>query len=183
MQVIDEDYIAGIAALPDGNRRLLDLFTGALERADTAEAIAKCTVAQIQPLKKRVDQLLDANNRLVFEKRDLRTELQAQIDAAHAELDQHRGMADFLEVQDSPEEAAQLLAWFGKRTELDLVYEHEIEPSSIPPMLREALIPESGWLVHKRHGGRNDQEWTLVAIGQAPIEALRRAHKAFCDGR
>lgn len=172
MQVIDEDYIAGIAALPDGNRRLLDLFTGVLERADTAEQIAKCTVAQIQPLKKRVDQLLDANNRLVFEKRDLRTELQAEIDAAHAELDEHRrnGSPDFLEVAGSPEEAAQLLAWFDQRHDLDLSWDAIDD------------LDDCQWRVHQSYGGHNDREWKRICYAPTAIEALREAHKVFCDG-
>jgi hypothetical protein len=91
--------------------------------------------------------------------------------------------SEFLEVQDTPEEAAQLLDWFGKRTELDLKFEHELTFDMIPPTLRSSGTPESAWLVHQEHGGRNDREWTMVAMGQTPLEALREAHKAFCDGR
>lgn len=184
IQTIDEAYIAQIYNLPDGPKKLLDWFTSMLEQRDTAEAIAKACVAQTMPLNRRIEDLLAANNRLVFEKRDLRTELQAEVDAAHAKLDQHRGMGDFLEVQDTPEEASQLLAWFTMRTDLDLSYQYDLEPHQIPrPLMKGGGIPEQGWVVHKSHGGRNDREWDMVALEETAIEALRAAHRAFCDGR
>lgn len=173
MQVIDEAYVAEVIGLPDGAKRIHEWIVRTLHELDTAERVAEACVAQIQPLKRRAEDLLAANNRLVFEKRDLRTEMQAEIDAAHAELDEHRrnGSPDFLEVAGSPEEAAQLLAWFDQRHDLDLSWDATDD------------LDDCQWRVHQSYGGHNDREWKRICYAPTAIEALRLAHKAFCDGR
>lgn len=74
---------------------------------------------------------------------------------------------DFLEVQDTPEEAAQLLAWLDKRHDLILAY------------------GKGKWRIHLETMDAKDPEWTCLHSSgwDSPIEALRAAHKAFCDGR
>ncbi len=34
---------------------------------------------------------------------------------------------------------------------------------------------DPAWQVHSVNGGRNDREWTLIATGRTPDEALRKA--------
>lgn len=193
MQVIDQDYLREMVALPDGFARLERWVHGLIEDRDTSEQIAKCVVAQVAPLKRRVVSLLEANNRLVFDKRDVRVELEAQLDAAHAELDGYRAgpiVSDavldpaFLEVAGTAEEAQQLIEWFTKRTDLDLSYQYDLEVRQIPQhLLTPGPIPEEGWTVHQRSGSVNDREWHMISLESTAIAALREAHKAFCDGR
>jgi hypothetical protein len=181
MEIIDEDYIRARFELPHGPARLVAWITSLIEQRDTAEEISKCCVAQIKPLKARAQSLLEANNALVDGKRDLRFELQAEIDAAHAELDGHRAAAG---PRAETIEAAKLLEWFADRHDLDLAYKYDLEPGWIPKhLMKPGPIPEEGWCVHQERGGRNDREWTMIALEATPLAALREAHKAFCDGQ
>jgi hypothetical protein len=103
---------------------------------------------------------------------------------AKALIEKLKGSVDFLEIEGSAEEAAQLLAWFSTRTDLDLAYKYDLEPRDIPKaLMKPGPLPEQGWTVHKSHGGVNDREWDMVALEATAIEALRTAHRAFCDGR
>lgn len=146
MQVIDEDYVRGIAELPDGIERLTRWVHGLLDERDTAQVIAKACVEKLQ--------------------RDLKVDVTvSQFKHEHIDL-------------------ARLLEWFDKRHDLDLKYVYDMEPSHIPKaLLKPGPIPEEGWCVHKEHGGRNDREWTLISFEATALEALRAAHKAFCDGQ
>jgi len=36
-------------------------------------------------------------------------------------------------------------------------------------------LSEVAWHVHAVHGGRNDREWTEIATGETPLEAVTRA--------
>ncbi len=38
---------------------------------------------------------------------------------------------------------------------------------------------DPAWQVHSVNGGRNDREWTLIATGMTPSEALRKAMAAY----
>jgi hypothetical protein len=90
----------------------------------------------------------------------------------------------FLEVEGTAEEAAKLLEWFADRHDLDLAYKYDLEPGWIPKhLMKPGPIPEEGWCVHQERGGRNDREWTMIALEATPLAALREAHKAFCDGQ
>ncbi len=78
-QVLDADYWAALAALPDGPQRLEAEFGSIMadrDRArDIAAAAARGHVAQLaaaQVLKKRNDQLLAANSALVEARREAR---------------------------------------------------------------------------------------------------------------
>jgi hypothetical protein len=75
MQVIDEDYIRNVFALPDGPTRLLGMITGLMNERDTAQEIARAAANNVKPLVRQNSDLLNANNRLVFEKRDLQRKL------------------------------------------------------------------------------------------------------------
>ena len=59
---------------------------------------------------------------------------------------------------------SELLEWLGENVGLELSWgEIDNDPS------------ECAWRVHRRHGGTNDREWDLVAVGKTPLEALTRA--------
>lgn len=75
MQVIDEAYLKEIAAMPDGFSRLLQMQREYLERAETAEAIAKACIREVKPLRKRNRKLLDALSREIDARRELQREL------------------------------------------------------------------------------------------------------------
>jgi hypothetical protein len=75
-------------------------------------------------------------------------------------------------VAGTPEEALQLLEWFNKRTDLDLSWDAV-----------EGDLSECAWRVHQSQGGHNDREWKLVCYHTNAVEALRLAHKVFCDGK
>ena len=92
MQVIDEDYIRGIAELPDGWTRLKDWFGSMMQQRDDAQAIALMCVRQTKDLKRQNRDLQAANTREVHARRDQRIELQAELDAAYAELDHLRSL-------------------------------------------------------------------------------------------
>ncbi|HEU4958999.1 MAG TPA: hypothetical protein VFT56_01210 [Sphingomonas sp.] len=87
---IDDAYLRRMVELPGGWAHLFDLVTAFQLERDTARAIAAAVVRDAEPTRRRIADLLAANSALVQEKRDLRHELQAQIDAAHTELDQYR---------------------------------------------------------------------------------------------
>lgn len=86
MQVIDEAYLRQIAALPDGFTRLLRMQCELLERAETAESIAKACIREIEPLRRQRDDLRAALNHEVQVRRDQRVELQAEIDALRGDV-------------------------------------------------------------------------------------------------
>lgn len=226
MQVIDEDYIKHMYALSDGPARLLGWVTSLIEERDTAQAIARAAANNVKPLVRQNEDLQAANTRLVFEKRDVRFELQAEIDAKAAELDSHRatpklekpaiGMLHevewaatedlgeggtaracpmcsgieaeghmphcrlaallygppFITLAGTPEEAARLIEWFDKRHDLDLSWD-----------AIDNDLSDCAWRVHQQHGSVNDREWKLICHGDTVLDALRAAHKAFCDGR
>lgn len=98
IQVIDEEYIGEIMALPNGAERMTRWVGEMISRAENAEAVAQACIEQVKPLRRQNEDLQTANTALVFAKRDLRTEMQAEIDAAYAELDRLRkiniGMID-----------------------------------------------------------------------------------------
>lgn len=100
MQVIDQGYLRAMVALPDGYERLERWVHSLIAERETAEAIAKACVRDIQPLRRQVEHLQAANSQLVLDRRDLRTEMQAEIDAAFAELDQWREGARPLQGKD-----------------------------------------------------------------------------------
>jgi|GEM_PF-1341755 len=75
IQALDKPYLQAVAALPDGWDRIVAMLHGLADDRETAQAIAKATVAQIEPLKRRCDELLAANNREVDARRALRREL------------------------------------------------------------------------------------------------------------
>lgn len=90
IQMIDAQYFEELAKRPNGFRIIADMSFAAAQRTVTAEAIAMAVINEVAPLRQRVDQLLAANTALVQEKRDQRFEMQAELDAAHAELDEWR---------------------------------------------------------------------------------------------
>jgi hypothetical protein len=56
------------------------------------------------------------------------------------------------------------LEWLAENPALELSWgEIDNDPS------------ECAWRVHRRQGGYNDREWTLVATGDTPLAALSRA--------
>lgn len=69
-------------------------------------------------------------------------------------------------------ESFRLLEWFDKRHDLDLSWD-----------AIDGDLSECAWRVHQSHGGHNDREWKLISHDETAIGALRKAHKAFCDGR
>jgi hypothetical protein len=40
-------------------------------------------------------------------------------------------------------------------------------------------LSECAWRIHRRFGGINDRDWTLIAIGATPLEALQCAKDVF----
>lgn len=56
-----------------------------------------------------------------------------------------------------------LLEWLDQNSELQLAY--------------QGWDDDDCWQVHRVNGGRNDREWTLIAEGATPKEALAHAHK------
>lgn len=58
-----------------------------------------------------------------------------------------------------------LLEWFGTRYGLELSF--------------SGWDDENEWQVHIVNGGRNDREWTLLASGQSPAEAIANARAAM----
>lgn len=61
---------------------------------------------------------------------------------------------------DQPQEAP-VLDWLATKTNYELSFDGWNEDST--------------WNVHSVNGGRNDREWTLLATGGTPEEALRKA--------
>lgn len=90
MQIIDERYVQAIIDLPDGARRITEWVHGLIGERDTADAVAKACVDQIAPLKRQCADVRSALNHEIQVRRDQRIELQAEIDAAYAELDAWR---------------------------------------------------------------------------------------------
>ncbi len=72
--------------------------------------------------------------------------------------------------------ATELLDWLETRTDLDLSWNDAIDSADHPDT-------HEGWVVHQKNSHALGPEWSLVAIGATPYEAIREAHKAFCDGR
>lgn len=60
-------------------------------------------------------------------------------------------------------EEVALLDFLASQTGLELSWGELDDPS------------ECVWRVHRRNGGRNDREWTLIAIGDTPREAINSA--------
>lgn len=58
------------------------------------------------------------------------------------------------------------LTWLAGRTNLELDHGAEDEEA------------DAYWRIHSVNGGVNDREWTLVAIGRTPAEAIRNARSA-----
>lgn len=176
MQVIDEAYVRELLALPDGTERITRWIFSMIDEKDTAQAIASMCAKQVrEPPTNFLEVAATAAPGTAT------TSIEAFATATTADSLTNSG---FLEVEGTPDEAAQLLEWFSKRTDLDLKYVYDMEPSHIPlHLLKPGPIPEEGWCVHQEHGGRNDREWTLISIEGSAIGALREAHKAFCDGR
>lgn len=72
----------------------------------------------------------------------------------------------------SSEEAPEdLLAWFAQNLGLELSWGAEDEES------------DAFWRVHRRNGSVNDREWTLVAIGRTPAQAIANARAALASAR
>ena len=59
------------------------------------------------------------------------------------------------------------LSWFGQNVGLELSWGAEDEES------------DAFWRVHRRNGSVNDREWTLVAIGRTPAQAIANARAAL----
>jgi hypothetical protein len=60
-----------------------------------------------------------------------------------------------------PTEAEGALDWLAENVGMELSWgEVGNDPS------------DCAWRVHRRHGGVNDREWTLVAVADSPLEAL-----------
>lgn len=66
----------------------------------------------------------------------------------------------------SEEPAIDDLTWLASRTNLELDHGAEDEEA------------DAYWRIHSVNGGVNDREWTLVAIGRTPAEAIRNARAA-----
>lgn len=67
------------------------------------------------------------------------------------------------------EERADLWVWLAKNTNLELDHRYEDEDDD----------DDGTWRVHRVNGGVNDREWTLVAKGRTPLEAVQRASAAL----
>lgn len=81
----------------------------------------------------------------------------------------HHGRAALLS-KGSEEPAAPVvddLTWLAGRTNLELDHGAEDEEA------------DAYWRIHSVNGGVNDREWTLVAIGRTPAEAIRNARLAL----
>ena len=64
-------------------------------------------------------------------------------------------------------EAAQAWDWLAENPAMELSWgELDNDPSEV------------GWRVHRRGGGYNDREWTLVATGETPLKATAAALRA-----
>lgn len=172
MQVIDEAYVRQLLALPDGVERVTRWIFSMIDEKDTAQAIASMCAKQVR---KPPTDFLDVTATVA--PGTATTSIGAFATATTADSLTNSG---FLEVADTPDEAAQLLEWLGKRRDLDLVYDYAIESDRIPhAIMKPGPIPDQGWVVHRLYADAS----TLVSIGATPTEALREAHKAFCDGR
>ena len=56
------------------------------------------------------------------------------------------------------------LRWLARHPNMELSYDRWAD--------------DAVWQVHRVSGGRNDQEWKLVATGETPLEALQAAMSA-----
>lgn len=65
------------------------------------------------------------------------------------------------------DEAREAWTWLSKNTNLELDHRYEDEDDD-----------GGTWRVHRVNGGVNDREWTLVAKGRTPLEAVQRARAA-----
>lgn len=133
-------------------------FAASLSHDETANAVITDLRQRLQAAEERAHHFKGlADEHAMFD---------AETDLAFKDLDAQ--IADLTERAKAAEERADMWVWLAKNTNLELDHRYLDEDDD-----------GGTWRVHSVNGGVNDREWTLVAQGRSPLEAIQSARAAL----